>query len=112
MSKLPTSERRTSKFGWFTTRNISSYLEVGHEYGFRSRFASDSMQYDSILLIVDRLTNSAHFIFFKSIYSVKDYARIFIDEIVCHHGILLSNIGEHNSHLGFGGHSDKGWVLR
>ena len=61
-------------------------------YQFCSRFASDSMQYDSILLIVDRLTNSAHFIFFKSIYSVKDYARIFIDEIVFFHGISLSII--------------------
>ena len=33
---------------------------------------------------------------------MEDYARIFIDEIVCRHGILLSIISDrvYNSHLG------------
>ena len=48
--------------------------------------------YDSIWVIVDRLTKFAHFIPVKSTYSVEDYARIFIDDIVCHHGIPLSII--------------------
>ena len=62
-------------------------------------------QYDSILvivdrltksshLIVDRLTKSSHFITIKSTYSAEDYARIFIDEIVCLHGIPLSIISD------------------
>ena len=41
---------------------------------------------------MDRLTKSVHFIPIKSTYSAEDYARIFIDEIVCHHGIPLSII--------------------
>ena len=32
--------------------------------------------YDSIWVVVDRLTRSAHFIPVKSTYSVEDYARI------------------------------------
>ena len=49
-------------------------------------------QYDSIWVIVDRLTKSAHFIPVKSTYSLEDYASIFIDEIVCCHGIPLSTM--------------------
>ena len=48
--------------------------------------------YDSIWVVVDRLTKSARFIPVKSSYSVEDYARIFLDEIVCHHDISLSII--------------------
>ena len=39
---------------------------------------------------------SAHFIPIKSTYLAEDYARILIDEIVCHHGIslsIISNLG-------------------
>ncbi|TMX05644.1 hypothetical protein EJD97_012909 [Solanum chilense] len=35
----------------------------------------------------DRLTKSTHFIPVKSTYSTEDYARIFVDEIVCHHDL-------------------------
>ena len=38
---------------------------------------------------MDRLTKSALFIPIKSTYSAEDYARIFINEIVCRHGIPL-----------------------
>ena len=54
-------------------------------------------QYDSIWVIVDMFTKSAHFIPIKSTYSVKDYARILIDEIVCYHGIMLSIISDRGS---------------
>ena len=47
-------------------------------------------QYDSIWVVVNRLTKSALFLLVKSTYSAEDYARIFIYEIVCLHGILLS----------------------
>ena len=48
--------------------------------------------YDSIWVVVDRLTKSARFSPIKSSYSAEDYARIFLDEIVCRHGIPLSII--------------------
>ena len=49
-------------------------------------------QYDSIWVVVDRFTKFPHFIPVMFTYSVEDYARIFIDDIVCHHGIPLSII--------------------
>ena len=51
-------------------------------------------QYDSTWVVVDRLTKSALFIPIKSTYPVKDYASIFIDEIVCRHGISLFIISD------------------
>ena len=39
--------------------------------------------------VVDRLTKSAFFIPINSSYSAVEYSRIFIDDIVCHHGIPL-----------------------
>ena len=44
-------------------------------------------QHDSIWVIVDRMTKSAHFIPVKSTYRVEDYAKLYIDEIVRWHGI-------------------------
>ena len=49
-------------------------------------------QYDSIRVVVDRLTKSSNIIPIKSTYSAEDYAKIFIDVIVCCDGILLSII--------------------
>ena len=49
-------------------------------------------KYDSIWVVGDRFTMSTHFIPIKSTYSAKDYEGIFIDEIVCRHGIPLSII--------------------
>ena len=38
---------------------------------------------------MDRLTKSTHFIPVTSTYSAEDYASIFINEILCCHGIPL-----------------------
>ena len=38
--------------------------------------------HDSIWVMMDRLTKSAHFIPVKSTYRAEDYARLYIDEIV------------------------------
>ena len=60
-------------------------------------FPPTQKQYDYIWVVADRLTKSAHFIPVKSTYSGEDYARIFIDEIVCRHGISLSIILDRGS---------------
>ena len=51
-------------------------------------------KYDSIWVVVDRLTKYADFFSIRSTYSVEDYAKIFINENVCRHGIPLSNISD------------------
>jgi hypothetical protein len=47
---------------------------------------------DSIWVIVDRLTKTAHFIVIHTTYSVQDYAEIYMDKIVRLHGILKTII--------------------
>ena len=46
-----------------------------------------SQKYDSIWVIVDRLTKSAHFIPVNTNYSSKKYAEIYLARIVCLHGV-------------------------
>jgi hypothetical protein len=41
---------------------------------------------DSIWVIVDRLTKTAHFITVHTTYSVQDYAELYVDQIVRLHG--------------------------
>ena len=60
-------------------------------------------QYDSILVVADRMTKSAHFIIVKSTYLLEDYARIYIGKIVSLLGVLFTfyRIEVLNLHLGF-----------
>ncbi|WMV18820.1 hypothetical protein MTR67_012205 [Solanum verrucosum] len=51
-------------------------------------------QHDSIWVIVDRLTKSAHFLPVKVSYSAEDYAKLYIKEIVNLHGAPLSIISD------------------
>ncbi|KAK2374423.1 putative mitochondrial protein [Trifolium repens] len=49
---------------------------------------------DSIWVIVDRLTKSAHFIPVKSTYKAPQYAAIFMEQIVRLHGVPLSIVSD------------------
>ncbi|WMV29788.1 hypothetical protein MTR67_023173 [Solanum verrucosum] len=49
-------------------------------------------QHDSIWVIVDRVTKSAFFLSVKTTYSMEDYAKLYINEIVKLHGFPLSII--------------------
>jgi hypothetical protein len=46
-----------------------------------------SRHHDSIWVIVDRLTKTAHFLLVHTTHKAKKYAEIYIDQIVCLHGI-------------------------
>ena len=56
-----------------------------------------SMGYDSIWVIVDRLTKSAHFIPVDTKYTTKKYAEIYFDRIVTLHGVPLTIISDRGS---------------
>ena len=62
-------------------------------------FPKTQMQYELIWVVVDRLTMFSHIIPVKSTYSAEDYAKIFIDETVCRHGIPLSIISDRGAQL-------------
>jgi hypothetical protein len=52
--------------------------------------------YNSIWVIVDRLTKSAHFISVSIAYRVRQYTKLYMSHIVYYHGVLktiISNIG-------------------
>ena len=51
-------------------------------------------KYDSIWVIVDRLTKSAHFIPVKVTYSAEKFAKLYISEVVQLHGFPLSIISD------------------
>ena len=46
--------------------------------------------YDSIWVIVDRLTKSAHFLLVDTRYSAKKYAKLYFDRVVTLHGVPLT----------------------
>ena len=52
--------------------------------------------YDLVWMIIDRLTKLAHFIPIKTTYSVAQYARLYVENIVSLHGVpvsIMSNRG-------------------
>ena len=49
-------------------------------------------RFDSIWVIIDRLTKSAHFLPVRMTYSAEDCARLYIQEIVHFHGAPRSEI--------------------
>ncbi|GKD35340.1 putative reverse transcriptase domain-containing protein [Tanacetum coccineum] len=65
---------------------ISSKV-IGNEF----RYASG---YDSICVIVDRLTKSAHFILMNEKYKIEKLTRLYLKEIVCRHGVPMSIISD------------------
>ena len=53
--------------------------------------------YDSIWVIVDRLTKSAHFLLVDTRYSAKKYAKLYFDRIVSLHGVPPTTVSNRGS---------------
>ncbi|KAH0695924.1 hypothetical protein KY289_013406 [Solanum tuberosum] len=56
-------------------------------------------QHDSIWVIVDRMTKSAHFIPVKVTFLAEDYAKLYIKEVVKLHGVSLSIISNRGAQI-------------
>jgi hypothetical protein len=54
-------------------------------------------KFDSIWVIIDRLSKSAHFIPVHTNYNVQKYARIYIDRVLCLHGVPKTIISDRGS---------------
>ena len=50
--------------------------------------------YDSIWVVVDRLTKVAHFILVKTTYTSAKLAKIYMNRIVCLHGVPRSIVSD------------------
>ncbi|GJW85116.1 putative reverse transcriptase domain-containing protein [Tanacetum coccineum] len=58
--------------------------------------------YDSIWVIVDRLTKSAHFLPMKKTNSMEKLTQLYLKEIVCRHGVSVSIISDRDSRFASG----------
>src|SRR6185312_8564297 len=56
-----------------------------------------SKGYDSIWVIVDRLTKSAHFLPVKTVYRAQHYAELYISRILSLHGVPRTIISDHGA---------------
>ncbi|GJW51192.1 putative reverse transcriptase domain-containing protein [Tanacetum coccineum] len=66
---------------------------------FITKLPKTSNGHDTIWVIVDRLTNSAHFIPTLETDSMETLTRLYIKEIVSRHGVPISIISDHDSHF-------------
>ncbi|GJR54094.1 putative reverse transcriptase domain-containing protein [Tanacetum coccineum] len=64
---------------------------------FVSRLPRMPSGYDSIWVIVDRLTKSAHFLPMKKTDSIEKLTQLYLKEIVCKHGVPTSIISDRDS---------------
>nr|GEW18682.1 hypothetical protein [Tanacetum cinerariifolium] len=55
--------------------------------------------YDTIWVIVDRLTKSAHFLPMKKIDSMEKLTQLYLKEVVRRHGVPISIISDRDSHF-------------
>jgi hypothetical protein len=54
-------------------------------------------KFDSIWVIVDRLTKSAHFIPIHTKYQVEKYAEIYVARVLRLHGVLKTIVSDRGS---------------
>ncbi|GKC34076.1 putative reverse transcriptase domain-containing protein [Tanacetum coccineum] len=66
---------------------------------FVTKLPKTSSGHDTIWIIVDRLTKSAHFIPTREANSMETLTRLYIKEIVSQHGIQISIISDRDSHF-------------
>ena len=55
--------------------------------------------HDSVWVVVNRLTKSAHFLPFKTTYSMEKLGSIYVAEIVQLHGVPMSIVSDRDSQL-------------
>ncbi|GJZ68162.1 putative reverse transcriptase domain-containing protein [Tanacetum coccineum] len=66
---------------------------------FITKLPKTSNKYDTIWVIVDRLTKSAHFIPTRETDSMETLTRLYIKEIVSRYGVPISIISDRDSHF-------------
>ncbi|GJU77065.1 ribonuclease H-like domain-containing protein [Tanacetum coccineum] len=75
-------------------------MEIGkNNDGLRYKIPKTSSEHDTIWVIVDRLTKSAHFIPTRETDSMETLTRLFIKETVSRHGVPISIISDRDSYF-------------
>ena len=61
-----------------------------HHYDFVTHLPRTSQKHDAMWVIVDRLTKSAHFLSVRMTFTLEEFYRFYIREIVQLHGVPVS----------------------
>ena len=64
---------------------------------FVSSLPKTTKRHDSVWVIVDRLTKTAHFIPVRTTYSLEKLAELYVQEIIRLHGVLVSIVSDRDS---------------
>ncbi|GJX45389.1 reverse transcriptase domain-containing protein [Tanacetum coccineum] len=76
-------------------KDIAEYEGIAMD--FVTKFPRTSSGHDTIWVIVDRLTKSAHFLPMREDYKIDRLARLYLNEIVARHGVPISIISDRDS---------------
>ena len=61
---------------------------------FVTHFPRIQWRHDAVWVIVDRLTKSAHFLAVRMTFTLEEFCRLYIHEIVRLHGVLVSIVSD------------------
>nr|GEV57031.1 hypothetical protein [Tanacetum cinerariifolium] len=78
---------------------IPIWKQEGIAIDFVTKLPRTSSGHDTIWVIVDRLTKSAHFLPMREDYKMDRLARLYLNEIVARHGVPISIISDRDSHF-------------
>nr|GEX38629.1 hypothetical protein [Tanacetum cinerariifolium] len=85
------------RYWWLGMKNdIAEYVRR-NSYGFVTKLLRTSSGHDTIWVIVDRLTKSAHFLPMREDYKMDRLARLYMNKIVAIHGVPISIISDRDS---------------
>nr|GEY01912.1 putative reverse transcriptase domain-containing protein [Tanacetum cinerariifolium] len=88
---------------WWLSRYVlvAEYEEIhcceGIAMDFMTKLPRTSSRHDIIWVIIDRLTKSSHLLLMHEDYKKDKLARLYLNEIVARHGVLISIISDHDS---------------
>ncbi|GJS93962.1 putative reverse transcriptase domain-containing protein [Tanacetum coccineum] len=93
--KVKAEHQRPS--GLLQQPEIPKWKWEGITMDFVTKLPSTSRGHDTIWVVMDRLTKSAHFLPMYEDYKMERLARIYLNEIVARHGVPISIISDHDS---------------
>ncbi|GKD71245.1 reverse transcriptase domain-containing protein [Tanacetum coccineum] len=93
--KVKAEHQRPS--GLLQQPEIPEWKWEGIAMDFVTKLPRTSSGYDTIWVIVDRLTKSAHFLPMREDYKMDRLARLYLNEIVARHGVPISIISDRDS---------------
>ncbi|GJZ63620.1 putative reverse transcriptase domain-containing protein [Tanacetum coccineum] len=96
-AKVKAEHQRPS--GLLVQPNIPEWKSEKITMDFITKLPKTAAGYDSIWVIIDRLTKSAHFLPMKETDSTEKLTRLYMKEIVARHGIPVSIISDRDSHF-------------